>query len=109
MKVKAEAGDVAWQRARADDASFDLSPLFPEAREGIAYAAFYADVRAQQTVYFDLQSVLGARVFANGFPMRAVRAAAVSAAGLDRFLLTFQRGTNLVVLEIPGATFEGLA
>lgn len=110
LGVEKNGGEPAlWQRAQGDAFSLDLSPFFPDAAEGVSYAAFYAQTDERRTFYADLQTPLGARLYLNGFPLRDVHFAPVTATGADRFLLTFRRGLNLLVMEIPGATYETLA
>lgn len=108
-RVKTESGEAIWQRAGTQDYSLDLAPFFPEAAEGVAYAAFYAEAAAQTQVYLDLQTPLGARAWFNGFPVRDIRPATLTSAGVDRFVLMFRPGRNLLVLEVPGIAYAALA
>ncbi len=107
--VTQEGEDALWQRAGRTDASLDLFPFFPEKQEGISYAAFYTEVAAPQAVLFDLQSSLGARIWINGFPFRDIKPTPVAAAGVDRFVVNFKAGANLLIFEIPGAAYSALA
>lgn len=107
--IETEQGDAVWQRAGANNFTLDLSPFYPSAREGITYAGFYARSDAARTVYIDLQTPLGARVWLNGYLLRDVRAAPLAVAGRDQFLAPFREGTNFLMIETPGAAFEELA
>ena len=109
LAVAKEGEDALWQQAGTQDTSLDLAPFFPEASEGVSYAAFYTTAEGPRTAYADLQTPLGARVWLNGFPLREIAAAPVTAAGADRFTFTFRKGLNLVVLEVPGGSYEALA
>ncbi|HIJ74620.1 MAG TPA: hypothetical protein HPP83_11020, partial [Candidatus Hydrogenedentes bacterium] len=109
LKVETDDGVAIWQMAGATDETLDLAPFFPDAREGLSYAGFYAKAATPRTVYLDVQSPLGVRIFFNGFPARAIRPAPITATGVDRFTLVFRAGLNLLVMEVPGATFEALA
>lgn len=109
LEVQDPAGKAIWQRAGTNSPSLDLSPFFPNAPEGVAYAAFYATAKSPVAAYLDLQTPLGARVWMNGFPLREIAAAPVVAAGVDRFVVKFSAGPNLIVMEVPGATLEVLA
>ena len=109
MEIRSDQGNAIWQRARAEDASLDLSPFFPNEAEGVSYAAFYVECDGPREVYADLQTPLGARVYLNGFPLREVYPAPVTRAGVDRFIISLRTGVNLLVFQVPGATFDGLA
>lgn len=109
LEVTMPKGKAIWQQAGTESASLDLSPFFPKEAEGVAYAAFYADVTKERAVYFDLQTPLGARVWINGFPVRDITYSPVVSGGIDRFLVKFRTGKNLVVMEIPGASIAALA
>ena len=109
LLVRPGEDGALWQRAGEADETLDLAPFFPGEEEGIAYAAFYAESDGNRGVYFDLQTALGARVWLNGFPARDIRPVPVTSAGADRFVLSFRPGTNLVVFEIPGASYSYLA
>jgi alpha-mannosidase len=109
LEVKTPDGTAYWQRAGAKDPSLDLAPFFPDADEGVAYAAFETQAAAPQAIYLDLQSPLGARVWLNGFPVRDIQAAPVTATGADRFVLSLRAGLNVVVIQVPGARYEVLA
>ena len=109
VKVKGEEGEAVWQQAGTADETLNLAPFFPKDAEGIAYAAFYAQSLDQRTVYFNLQSPLGARVWVNGFPARDVHPGPITACGSDQFTATLRPGLNLVALEVPGMAFSALA
>ena len=105
-----QADSVAiWLQTRAEASTVDMAPFFTEVDSGVAFAAFYATSRSEQTVLIDLQSALGARVFLNGAEIREANAAPLSLNGVDLFAATFQPGNNLFMLEIPGAKLDALA
>ena len=108
-KVTKPDGQAFWEETRLEDESLDLSPFFPDASEGISYAAFYTQCTVETEAYIDLQTTLGARVFLNGFPVREVRPVPITQAGADRFITKFRAGSNLMVFEVPGATYAALA
>ncbi|MBI5092889.1 MAG: hypothetical protein HZB26_10660 [Candidatus Hydrogenedentes bacterium] len=109
MKVPTSNGSATWQQAGAQDETLDLAPFFPDAAEGVAYAAFYTQAPASSVAYFNLQTPLGARVWVNGLPVRDLRVAPVTVTGVDRFVAALRAGTNLVLIEVPGATLSKLA
>ncbi len=109
LVVETTGGEAMWQRAGAQDEALDLAPFYPDSKEGISYAAFYARSTGRTLAFIDLQTPLGARVWFNGFPLRDIAAAPVAAAGVDRFAVVFRPGDNLLLLELPGARFEVLA
>ena len=109
LRVKTPEGLAIWQWAAMQTPALDLAPFFPKDREGVSFAAFYAPAAFQQAVYFEIQSVLGVRVFLNGFPVRDISSAPLSGSGMDRFVLNLSPGTNLIVLQIPGARLEEIA
>ncbi len=109
MKIRSDRGIALWQQAGAEDASLDLSPFFPNDAEGVSYAGFYVNCDGPREVYADLQTPLGARAYLNGFPVREIYPAPVTRAGLDRFIMSLRSGTNLLIFELPGSTFDGLA
>jgi alpha-mannosidase len=107
--VPSGEGQALWQRAGTTDHTLDLAPFFPEEDTGVAYAAFYTRTDRRRAVFFNLQTALGARVWLNGYPLVDIRAEPVVSAGTDRFIAVMRPGVNLVVMEIPGATFATLA
>ncbi|HNR32550.1 MAG TPA: hypothetical protein PKI11_16795, partial [Candidatus Hydrogenedentes bacterium] len=109
LEVKTDDGKAVWQRAGAADASLDLAPFFPDAADGVSYAAFYAESDRERLVYVNLHTPLGARVWLNGFRLRDITAAPLSLIGADRFVAAFRAGMNLIVLQVPGAAYETLA
>lgn len=109
LEVRDEEGKTLWMRAGANDANLDLAPFFPDTSEGIAYAGFYAQNDAERNVYVQLHSPLGARIWLNGFLLRDVRAAPLSAVGVDRFVAAFRPGANLLLIEAPGVRLDALA
>ena len=100
---------VVWQQAGTTGPKLDLSPMFEEGVEGVAYAAFSAAVGNNAPVYLDLQTPLGARIWHNGFPLRDIATAPVIKAGLDRFIVEFRPGNNLLVFEFPLVSTTTLA
>lgn len=98
-----------WQRAGAKSYTLDLSPFFPKADEGIAFAAFYAEAQQPRSAYMELDTPLGARIWRNGRLLREIRPAPLEQAGVDRAILDFLPGLNVVVFEVPGASYEHLA
>ena len=109
LQVDKPDGIAIWLNTRSEDSTVDLSPFFKAADSGIAFAAFYAVTPNDQAVLFDLQSALGARVFHNGVEVKEVSASPLSLGGVDNFEVTFTPGTNLIMLEVPGAKVEALA
>ncbi len=109
LEVRNEFGVGIWRAIRAYDTSLDLAPFFADQTEGVAFAAFYVNAVFSQDVYFDLQSLLGVRVFHNGFPAHELRALPLPSAGVDRFVVSMSRGMNLIVLQIPGVHYAALA
>ena len=110
MRVRTPAGGEAiWQRAGATDSELDLKPFFPASPDGVAYAAFYTDTPQRANIYLDVQSPLGVRVWANGFPVHAYQPGPVDEAGVTQVVVPLRAGSNLVVLEVPGADYEAIA
>jgi hypothetical protein len=109
LQVQTADGMALWQQAGTKNPRLDLGPFFAGKPEGIAFAAFYAESAAVQDVYVDLQTVLGARVWLNGLLVKDYAPKPVAAAGLDRFPVRFLRGTNLMVIEVPGIRLMELA
>ncbi len=108
-RVRGTEPAAIWQQAGTKDESLDLSPFYPDKKEGVSYSAFWTKVDRQQTVYFDLQTPLGARAWLNGFIAREIRAVPLRAAGVDRFVAELRPGLNLMVIETPGVAYEQLA
>lgn len=98
-----------WQVRRASGPNLDLTDLFHNRREGVAYAYFNCRSSGRVTAYFDLQTPLGGRVWLNGFPGREINAAPLEAAGVDRFLIRLRPGINYVMIEVPLASLEALS
>jgi alpha-mannosidase len=109
LSVTSGDNEVVWQSFKATEQLVDLSAVFGTAREGVAYAAFNVRAPRRRAVYFDVQSVLGVRMWLNGFPLREIRGAPASAGGLDRFLATFRMGANRVIMEVPMAPLQNVA
>ncbi|MCP4644558.1 MAG: hypothetical protein GY851_29205, partial [bacterium] len=110
-QAKIDVGGVSseWTELRAEGPALDLTGLFVDRRQGVAYAAFYTHSDWARTVYFDIQTPLGARIWVNGFPARNVRATPLSAAGLDRFTADLRVGRNLIMIQAPLADVESMA
>ncbi len=98
-----------FSRVRAEDPLLDLSPVFKSTKEGIAYAAFSVRSGLGVLVYFDVQTPLGARMWLNGFPLRSIRPAPITAGGVDRFAAELRTGVNTVVIEAPFLDLGSLA
>ncbi|MBI1319593.1 MAG: hypothetical protein GC168_11695 [Candidatus Hydrogenedens sp.] len=108
--VSVEGGpDALWQQAGTADERLDLSPFFPEAKEGVAFAGFYADSDVPQQVYIEVQSPLGARVWFNGRGIQDVPGGALESRGVQRMVVPFRAGQNWWVAEVPGGTIDALA
>jgi len=104
-----EGGEAIWQRAGTTDAELDLKPFFPASPSGIAYAAFYTLAARPSAIFLDIQSPLGVRLWVNGFPARDYEAAPMEEAGVTEVVASLRAGSNLVVMEVPGADYEALA
>jgi hypothetical protein len=109
LEVATPTGKAMWMRAGATTPSLDLAPFFPDAAEGVAYAAFFAESAIERPAYLRMHTVLGARVWLNGRLLRDVRDAPLATVGVERMLVTFGTGLNLLVMEVPGARFETIA
>ena len=109
MVVRAGVDGAMWQRAGASGSTLDLSPFFPKADEGIAFAAFYVEAQQPRSAFMELNTPLGARVWRNGRLLRDIRPAPLETSGVDKGILDFLPGVNVVVLEVPGASYEYLA
>lgn len=91
----------AFNRVRAEGPLIDLSPVFQSTKEGIAYASFSVRSGLGVLVYFDVQTPLGVRMWLNGFPLRRIRPAPITAGGVDRFAAELRVGPNTIVIEAP--------
>ena len=109
LRILKESGEVNWLKTRATDSAIDLSPFVPEVDSGIAYAAFYATTPVQQAVLLEVQSTLGVRIFLNGKEIKDLPDAPLSVSGVDHVQLMFEPGTNLLMLEVPGASLVALS
>lgn len=109
LSIARPGGDAIWQRAGTEGPVLDLAPFFPGRAGGVAYAAFYVQADAPQAVALATHSLLGARLWVNDTPMPPPAAARPGARGIDRVAVRLAAGLNLVVLQVPGADFAGLA
>jgi hypothetical protein len=105
----AEGGEAIWQQAGTPEAELDLKPFFPASPDGVAYAAFYANATQNTAVFLDIQSPLGVRLWANGFPVQDYQPAPFKEAGVTQVAIPMRAGLNLVVMEVPGADYEAMA
>lgn len=104
-----EGGEAIWQQAGTPESELDLKPFFPASPEGVAYAAFYANTPQPAAIFLDIQSPLGVRVWANGFPVKEYRPGPFKDVGLTQVAIPMRAGINLVVMEVPGADYEAMA
>ena len=104
-----EGGEATWLKTRASSSTIDLSPFFPKQESGIAFASFYATTLVEQAVLMEIQSVLGVRVFLNGKEVKDLPASPLSVAGNDVFQANFQPGSNVLLIEVPGASLVTMA
>lgn len=104
-----EGGEAIWQQAGTAEAELDLKPFFPASPDGVAYAAFYANATQNTAVLLDIQSPLGVRLWANGFPVQDYQPAPFKEAGVTQVAIPMRAGLNLVVMEVPGADYEAMA
>ena len=107
-RVIVRDGEVVWRATRVPSERVDLSDLFQDTLQGVAYAAFYCVNSSPATVYMDLQTPLGARVWVNGFLVRDVVAQPFANAGVDRFLAQLNAGQNRVIIEAPFVSLDAL-
>jgi hypothetical protein len=105
----AEGGEAIWQQAGTPEAEIDLKPFFPASPDGVAYAAFYANATQSTAIFLDIQSPLGVRLWANGFPLKEYEPGPFEEAGVTQVAVPMRPGLNLVVMEVPGADYEELA
>lgn len=108
-RVVRNGAEAVWQRAGVNGPALDLAPFFPEASEGLAFAALYLDSNRARDVLLTVNTGLGARVYLNGFLLRDIRTVPYAIGGVDRFVVPFPRGVSLLVLQIPGARYSALA
>lgn len=104
-----DGGEAIWQQAGTPESELDLKPFFPASPDGVAYAAFYTNATQNTAVFLDIQSPLGVRLWANGFPVQDYQPAPFNEAGVTQVAIPLRAGINLVVLEIPGADYEEMA
>lgn len=109
LAVPTAGAQAIWQNAGAQSPSLDLSPFFPDANEGMAFAAFYVQAQAGQQALFNLHTPFGARIWHNGQPIRRMTPGPVESIGVDPFIATFREGLNLIVIQVSGADFSALA
>lgn len=100
---KPNGSSATWIRIREEDSTLDLSPFFTDAEAGIAFAAFQSETPSPRTVLFELHSLLGARVFLNGEEIRETPAGPIGVIGVDQFVAQFRTGSNVFILQVPGA------
>lgn len=104
-----DGGEAIWQQAGATEPELDLKPFFPASPDGVAYAAFYTLATQNTAIFLDIQSPLGVRLWANGFPAKEYEAGPFKEAGLTQVAISLRAGVNLVVMEVPGADYEEMA
>ncbi|MCF6285878.1 MAG: hypothetical protein L3K26_11875, partial [Candidatus Hydrogenedentes bacterium] len=105
-----EGGDEAiWQQAGTTGPELDLAPFFPGEAVGVAYAAFYVSSPNRTRLLLDLESPLGVRIWANGFPVADYEAGPFDTVGKDQIAVGLRRGSNLVIFEVPGADYAAMA
>lgn len=102
-------GELAWYAYRAQGPLVNLGGLFLDREQGIAYAAFACNTPNAATVYFDLQTPLGARLWVNGEQRSDVRTGAPAYLGVDRLLVRLPAGISHVVIATPLLGLEGQA
>ncbi len=102
-------GAFTWNALQADSELLDLTETFKDQREGVMYFAFSCYNPLQATVYIDLQTPLGARMWINGFPAVDIQPASFENAGVNRFLARVRSGENWIIIEAPFASFPALA
>ncbi len=105
----AEGGEAIWQQAGTPESELDLKPFFPASPDGVAYAAFYANAAQSTAIFLDIQSPLGVRLWANGFPLKEYEPGPFEEAGVTQVVVPMRPGLNLVVMEVPGADYDELA
>lgn len=106
--VNTTAGRKKWLAMTAASPLLNVDPL-ADAPEGVILAACYLQVTAKTDAYLELESPVGARVYVNGVLGRRLRPAPLPLAGVDRFVVSFAPGTNLVVIEAPIIALDALA
>ena len=109
IAVNYEGGAALWQRAGSSDPTLDLNPFFSSSDEGVAYAAFFTTSKKRQLVMLDIQSPLGVRFWINRVPARDVVLGPLSAVGRQQVIVALREGRNLVIMEVPGASYNALA
>lgn len=109
LVVKTDAGDRTWQRLRGDRERIDFLKLIGDAAEANAFAA--CTIRADQAVdtLIDFQTVLGARLWLNGFPVALPAPVSPIAAGLQRHVARLRRGDNHLLMQVPIASLGAVA
>ncbi len=110
MRIPREGGeDALWQEAGTTGPELDLAPFFPDDVSGVAYAAFYVDSPILTQILLDIESPLGVRAWANGFPVAEYEPGPLEAVGKDYLAIGLRAGNNLVVFEVPGADYNAMA
>jgi alpha-mannosidase len=103
------AGDRQWQDVQARNERVEFRDLMEGYAEGVIYAAVRVTTQQAANVLIDVQSLLGTRLWVNGFPAAMPAPVAPAAAGLQRQVVPFRAGDNWVVLQIPVASLETMA
>jgi hypothetical protein len=109
LAVKTGTSDLAWQRLRGDRERIDFSSLIGDAAEANIYAA--CTIRAGQAadILIDFQTMLGARLWLNGFPVAMPAPVSPIAAGLQRHVARLRRGDNHLLMQVPLASLDAVA
>ncbi len=109
MVVKTDSGDRVWQRLRANGERIDFTTLLDGAAEANAYAACFIRTEEAADLLVDFQTMLGARLWLNGFPVATVSPTSPTAAGLQRNVVRLRRGDNLFLMQVPLAPLDAVA
>jgi alpha-mannosidase len=103
------AGDRQWQPVHTVSERLDFRELAGSDSEGVVYAAVRVTAQQAANVLIDAQSMLGMRLWVNGFPAAMPAPVAPASAGLQRQVVPFREGDNWVVLQVPVAAAETIA
>ncbi|MBI2425904.1 MAG: hypothetical protein HYV27_23975 [Candidatus Hydrogenedentes bacterium] len=109
LAIPTPGGEAIWQEAGTQSRFLDLAPFFESSSEGVSYAAFYIRCDRNRTVLMELKTLLGARVWLNGFPVSDISGQPIQSMGVTQKLITFRQGQNLLLIELPGLRFETLS
>jgi len=109
LVVKADSGDLIWEELRVRNVRLDFSTLIDDATEANVFAA--CSIRAGQAMdlLIDFQTLLGARLWLNGFPVAMPSPASPTAAGLQRHVSRLRRGDNHFLMQVPLASLDAVA